>query len=127
MKNKFSALVCLFIIAIIAVITSCGGGGGGGGMVAFAPSESGTAKIHNSGDSGGWGNGNQTGSGFDPEGQSIEEEEAGLLISHMAALSDITGVTIELTINGTPYPAINADETTPTAVLPKIIAALFAD
>ena len=40
----------------------------------------------------------------------------------MAALSGITGITIELTINGTPYPAINADETTTTAVLPKIKA-----
>ncbi|MBR6216580.1 MAG: leucine-rich repeat protein [Spirochaetaceae bacterium] len=118
--------ICLFLITIFlfasAVITSCGGGGGGGGLVAFAPSEGGTAAPHNGGDASGWGTGTQTGNGFDPQGQSIEESEAGLLISQMAALSGITGVTIELTINGTPYPAINADETTTTAVLPKIKA-----
>ena len=113
-------LVAILIAALLAF--SCGGGGGGGGMVAFAPSEGGTATPHNGGDAGGWGTGNSTGNGFNPQGQGIEEAEAGLLISQMAALSDITGVTIELTINGTPYPAINADATTTTAVLPKIKA-----
>ena len=116
-KIKFAAILIAALLAF-----SCGGGGGGGGMVAFAPSEGGAATPHNGGDAGGWGTGNSTGNGFNPQGQGIEESEAGLLISQMAALSDITGVTIELTINGTPYPAINADETTTTAVLPKIKA-----
>ncbi len=111
-------MITIFLFAS-AVITSCGGGGGGGGAVSFQGSG---AQYHNGGDASGWGTGNQTGNGFNPEGQSIEEAEAGLLISQMAALSGITGITIELTINGTPYPAINADETTTTAVLPKIKA-----
>lgn len=111
-------MITIFLFAS-AVITSCGGGGGGGGVVSF---QGNGAQYHNGGDASGWGTGTQTGNGFNPEGQSIEEAEAGLLISQMAALSGITGVTIELTINGTPYPAINADATTTTAVLPKIKA-----
>ncbi len=122
MKDYILKKICLFLITIFlfaSVITSCGGGGGGGGAVSFQGSG---AQYHNGGDASGWGTGNQTGTGFNPQGQGIEESEAGLLISQMAALSGITGVTIELTINGTPYPAINADETTTTAVLPKIKA-----
>ena len=121
MKDYILKKICLFLITIFlfaSVITSCGGGGGGGGAVSFQNS----SQLHNGGGNSGWGTGNQTGNGFNPEGQSIEEAEAGLLISQMAALSGITVITIELTINGTPYPAINADETTTTAVLPKIKA-----
>lgn len=89
-------------------------------MVAFAPSEGGAATPHNGGDAGGWGTGNQTGTGFNPQGQGIEEAEAGLLISQMAALDNITTVRIELTINGVPQPAIIADATTTKDVLPRI-------
>ncbi|MBQ4497140.1 MAG: hypothetical protein II973_06510, partial [Spirochaetaceae bacterium] len=112
-------LVAILIAALLAF--SCGGGGGGGGgMVAFAPSEGGAATPHNGGDAGGWGTGNSTGNGFNPQGQGIEEAEAGLLISQMAALDNITTVRIELTINGVPQPAIIADATTTKDVLPRI-------
>lgn len=109
-KNKFFLILyILFMTVFQTAIISCGGGGGGGGMVAFNGSSS---TLHN----GGWGTGSQTGGGLG--GASIEET-AGLLISQMAAL-DVSTVTINLTINGTPYPAINADATTTTAVLPRI-------
>ena len=88
-------------------------------MVAFAPTEGGTATPHNGGDASGWGTGNQTGNGFDPEGQSIEDAEAGPLISQMAAL-DVSTVDIRLNINNVEQPLIVADETTPKSVLPKI-------
>ncbi len=104
----------VFVLFAALCVFSCGGGGGG--MVAFSDKD----QLHNGGGAGGFGTGNQTGNGFDPQGQSIEESEAGLLISQMAALPGITTVTIELTINGTSYPAIEADETTTTAVLPEI-------
>ncbi|MBR6215594.1 MAG: InlB B-repeat-containing protein [Spirochaetaceae bacterium] len=103
----------VFVLFAALCVFSCGGGGG---MVAFSDKD----QLHNGGGAGGFGTGNQTGNGFDPQGQSIEESEAGLLISQMAALPGITTVTIELTINGTSYPAIEADETTTTAVLPEI-------
>lgn len=117
-KHFINLIKTAVILLTVLLVFSCGGGGGGG-AVSFQGSG---AQYHNGGDASGWGTGNQTGTGFNPQGQGIEESEAGLLISQMAALSDITGVTIELTINGTPYPAINADETTTTAVLPKIKA-----
>ncbi len=116
-KHFINLIKTAVILLAVLLVVSCGGGGGGG-VVSFQNGP----QIHNGGDSGGFGTGNQTGNGFNPQGQSIEEAAAGLLISQMAALSDITGVTIELTINGIPYPAINADETTTTAVLPKIKA-----
>ena len=103
----------VLLVALLAV--SCGGGGGGGGMVAFQDKPG----VHNGGDSGGYGTGNQTGNGFDPEGQSLEEAEAGPLISQMAAL-DVTTVDIRLTVNNEEQPLIVADATTTTAVLPKI-------
>ena len=117
-KHFINLIKTAVILLAVLLVFSCGGGGGGG-AVSFQGSG---AQYHNGGDASGWGTGNQTGTGFNPQGQGIEEAEAGLLISQMAALSGITGVTIELTINGTPYPAINADETTTTAVLPKIKA-----
>lgn len=96
------------------MIFSCGGGGGGG-IVAFQDNPG----IHNNGDAGGFGTGNQTGNGFDPQGQNIEDAEAGPLISQMAAL-DVTTVDIRLTVNNEEQPLIVADATTTTAVLPKI-------
>lgn len=111
-------MITIFLFAS-AVITSCGGGGGGGGLVAFAPSEGGTAAPHNGGDASGWGTGTQTGSGFNPEGQSIEESESGPLFSQMAAL-DVSTVDIRLNINNVEQPLIVANETTPKSVLPKI-------
>lgn len=104
------ALICIAALMIF----SCGGGGGGG-MVSFQDNPG----IHNNGDAGGFGTGNQTGSGFDPQGQNIEDAEAGPLISQMAAL-DVTTVDIQLTVNNEPQPLIVADATTTTAVLPKI-------
>lgn len=104
------ALICIAALMIF----SCGGGGGGG-MVAFQDNPG----IHNNGDAGGFGTGNQTGSGFDPQGQNIEDAEAGPLISQMAAL-DVTTVDIRLTVNNEEQPLIVADATTTTAVLPKI-------
>ena len=88
-------------------------------MVAFAPTEGGTAAPHNGGDASGWGTGNQTGNGFNPQGQSIEESESGPLFSQMAAL-DVSTVDIRLNINNVEQPLIVADETTPKSVLPKI-------
>ncbi|MBQ4497730.1 MAG: leucine-rich repeat protein [Spirochaetaceae bacterium] len=105
-----AALICIAALMIL----SCGGGGGGG-MVSFQDNPG----IHNNGDAGGFGTGNQTGSGFDPQGQNIEDAEAGPLISQMAAL-DVTTVDIRLTVNNDEQPLIVADATTTTAVLPKI-------
>ncbi len=104
------ALICIATLMIF----SCGGGGGGG-MVSFQDNPG----IHNNGDAGGFGTGNQTGSGFDPQGQNIEDAEAGPLISQMAAL-DVSTVDIRLTVNNDEQPLIVADATTTTAVLPKI-------
>ncbi len=104
------ALICIATLMIL----SCGGGGGGG-IVSFQDNPG----IHNNGDAGGYGTGNQTGSGFDPQAQSLEEAEAGPLISQMAAL-DVTTVDIRLTVNNDEQPLIVADATTTTAVLPKI-------
>ena len=104
------ALICIAALMIF----SCGGGGGGG-MVSFQDNPG----IHNNGDAGGFGTGNQTGNGFDPQGQNLEEAEAGPLISQMAAL-DVTTVDIRLTVNNEEQPLIVADATTTTAVLPKI-------
>ena len=74
--------------------------------------------VHNGGDSGGWGNGNPTGSGFDPEnGSDITSSE--LLISQMAAL-DVSSVRIELIINGEIQEPIIADATTTKDRFPKI-------
>ena len=76
-------------------------------------------EMHNGGGAGGWGKGNTTGNGFDPEGSSdITSDEK--LISQMAALDNITTVRIELTINGVPQPAIIADATTTKDVLPRM-------
>ena len=72
--------------------------------------------IHNGGDAGGFGTGNQTGGGFDG-GSDITSSE--LLISKMAALNDISKVEIHLTINGAEQEVILADATTTTDVLPK--------
>ena len=111
--NIWIKFVAILLAALFAF--SCGGGGGGGGgMVAFSPD-----KNHNGGDAGGWGTGNQTGSGFDPQGQTIEEAEAGPLFSQMAAL-DVSTVDIRLNIGNVEQPLIVADETTPKSVLPKI-------
>lgn len=104
------ALICIAALMIL----SCGGGGGGG-MVSFQDNPG----IHNNGDAGGFGTGNQTGNGFDPQGSNSFEEESGLLISQMAAL-DVTTVDIRLTVNNEEQPLIVADATTTTAVLPKI-------
>ena len=103
------------LLAALLAFSCGGGGGGGGGLVAFQDKPG----VHNGGDSGGYGTGNQTGNGFDPEGQSLEEAEAGPLISQMAAL-DVTTVDIRLTVNNEEQPLIVADATTTTAVLPKI-------
>ena len=117
-KHFINLIKTVVILLAVLLACSCGGGGGGGGMVAFAPSD-GTTSLHNGGDSSGWGTGNQTGSGFNPQGQSIEESESGPLISQMAAL-DVSTVDIRLTINNVEQPLIVADETTPKSVLPKI-------
>ncbi|MDD6485398.1 MAG: InlB B-repeat-containing protein [Spirochaetales bacterium] len=112
---RITIKVALICIAALMILSCGGGGGGGGGMVAFQDNPG----IHNNGDAGGFGTGNQTGSGFDPQGQNIEDAEAGPLISQMAAL-DVTTVDIQLTVNNEPQPLIVADATTTTAVLPKI-------
>ena len=113
MKNKPLWLVYFLILAII---TSCGGGGGGGGgAVTFQTNPS----AHNGGDAGGWGNGNQTGSGF---GGSGGFQSGNLLISQMAALNNILKIEIYLTLNDVEQPVIIADETTTTDVLPDIRA-----
>ena len=76
-------------------------------------------EMHNGGGAGGWGKGNTTGNGFDPEGSSdITNDEK--LISQMAALDNITTVRIELIINDVPQPAIIADATTTKDVLPRM-------
>ena len=92
-----------------------GGGGGGGGAVTFQTNPS----AHNGGDAGGWGNGNQTGSGF---GGSGGFQSGNLLISQMAALNNILKIEIYLTLNDVEQPVIIADETTTTDVLPDIRA-----
>ena len=117
-KHFINLIKTAVIVLAVLLACSCGGGGGGGGMVAFAPSD-GTTSLHNGGDSSGWGTGNQTGNGFNPQGQSIEESESGPLFSQMAAL-DVSTVDIRLTINNVEQPLIVADETTPKSVLPKI-------
>ena len=101
-------LICLISLLMLA----CGGGGGGGGFVAFQDKP----DVHNGGDAGGFGTGNQTGGGFDG-GSDITSSE--LLISKMAALNDISKVEIHLTINGAEQEVILADATTTTDVLPK--------
>ena len=102
------ALICIAALMIF----SCGGGGGGG-MVSFQDNPG----IHNNGDAGGFGTGNQTGSGFGG-GSGFTSSE--LLISQMAAIPNITSVRIELVINGVTQEAIIADATSTTDVLPKI-------
>ena len=113
MKNK---PLWLIYFLILTIITSCGGGGGGGGgAVTFQTNPS----AHNGGDAGGWGNGNQTGSGF---GGSGGFQSGNLLISQMAALNNILKIEIYLTLNDVEQPVIIADETTTTDVLPDIRA-----
>ena len=119
MNNKPTFLIYIFLAVVFAAMSvSCGGGGGGGGggSISYAPNSN---TPHNGGDAGGWGTGTDTGGGFGGSGSSIEEQEAGLLISQMAAL-DVTNVTINLIINGNQQAPINADATTTTAVLPRI-------
>ena len=100
------------------LIASCGGGGGGGGgVVSFAPAEESSTNMHNGGGNGGWGAGTQVGDGFDG-GSDIQSNN--LLISQMAALSNVTNIRIDLVINGKAYPSIVADSTTTMDVLPKI-------
>ena len=109
----FNKLIKVAFVCFAALLVlSCGGGGGGGGMVAFQSEP----QMHNGGDAGGFGTGNQTGGGFDG-GSDITSSE--LLISKMAALNDISKVEIHLTINGAEQEVILADATTTTDVLPK--------
>lgn len=113
--KHFRITIKVALICIVALMILSCGGGGGGGMVSFQDNPG----IHNNGDAGGFGTGNQTGNGFNPQGQNIEDAEAGPLISQMAAL-DVTTVDIRLTVNNDEQPLIVADATTTTAVLPKI-------
>lgn len=109
----FNKLIKVAFVCFAALfVLSCGGGGGGGGIVAFQSEP----QMHNGGDAGGFGTGNQTGGGFGG-GSDITSSE--LLISKMAALNDISKVEIHLTINGAEQEVILADATTTTDVLPK--------
>ncbi|MDD6487535.1 MAG: hypothetical protein PUF61_11375 [Spirochaetales bacterium] len=67
---KTAAIILAALLAF-----SCGGGGGGGGMVAFSPSEDGSIKMHNGGDAGGWGKGNETGGGYNGQLGNINQYE----------------------------------------------------
>ena len=112
-KKLFIALTAIIMAFTLA---ACGGGGGGGGgMVAFAPTD-GTTPLHNGGGNGGWGTGNQVGGGFGGE----DFQNSNLLISQMAALSNVTNIRIDLVINGKAYPSIVADANTTMEVLPRI-------
>ncbi|MBR4823779.1 MAG: leucine-rich repeat protein, partial [Spirochaetaceae bacterium] len=72
-----------------------GGGGGGGGAVALQEKSS----LHNGGDAGGWGNGNQTGNGIGGNGGISSGKETVAVITGGTPLN-VTGYTY----NGTTYP-----------------------
>ncbi|MBR4823468.1 MAG: hypothetical protein IKZ86_01605 [Spirochaetaceae bacterium] len=97
MKKYF--LLALIYLFILALITSCGGGGGGGGAVSFSHSN----QLHNGGDAGGWGNGNQTGGGMGGGSASTISAEGGTF----TPCDDIDWTAITLTITVT-----SDDETT---------------
>ena len=71
--SLFLLAACLFVFV---VITSCGGGGGGG-AVAFQNDPG----MHNGGDAGGWGKGNETGGGYNGQLGNINQYEADSLFN----------------------------------------------
>ena len=95
--KKYSLLVLLYLI-ILTLITSCGGGGGGGGAVSF----SGSNELHNGGESGGWGNGHQTGGGFGGNSSFSSGSNELLFESFPSFFYPIDHIDISLNINGTP-------------------------
>ncbi len=88
---KKYVLFVLIYLFILALITSCGGGGGGG-----AVSFSGSNQLHNGGDAGGWGKGNNTGGGLGGGSASTISAEAGTF----TPCNDIdwTTITLEITV-----------------------------
>ncbi len=88
---KKYVLFVLIYLFILALITSCGGGGGGGSV-----SFSGSNQLHNGGDAGGWGKGNQTGGGLGGGSASTISAEAGTF----TPCDDIdwTTITLEITV-----------------------------
>ncbi len=89
--KKYTLFVLIYLF-VLALITSCGGGGGGGGAVSFSHSN----QLHNGGDAGGWGNGNQTGGGLGGGSASTISAEAGTF----TPCDDIdwTTITLEITV-----------------------------
>lgn len=69
------AKTAAIILAALLAFSCGGGGGGGGGMVAFSPSEDGSIKMHNGGDAGGWGKGNEIAGGFNGQLGNINQYE----------------------------------------------------
>ena len=99
---------------------ACGGGGGGGGGAVSNWHKNESGDLHNTSGNGGWGKGNTTGSGFDPNASSTPDESSELLFSQMAAFDNISSIRIELVINNVAQEPIFADATTTTDVLPEI-------
>ncbi len=102
-KQFINIIKTAVILLAVLLVTSCGGGGGGGGMVAFAPSEDGSIKMHNGGDAGGWGKGNETGGGYNGQLGNINQyEEDSLFNIFPYFFSPIQTVDLSLNWNGKP-------------------------
>ena len=100
------ALICLSALLMLA----CGGGGGGGGFVAFQDKPG----VHNGGDSGGFGSGNQTGGGFGDNGFSSSSSSDGLLFETVPSFFyPIDHIDVSLDISGSPaeFPGLTTSAT----------------